>query len=160
MVILPRVALNEEFSIQSRGFFFCIGENFLICYYIYMKSRKQILSLLASSIIFLCIINLVAMKGLWYYLFWYFDMPMHFLGGMAVLFLLVYVFYNQISTQRNLPIIKLLIGVLIIGIGWEVFEYVFLNWYAGQPFIILDVVSDLFFDTAGGILGLLYINKK
>lgn len=125
-----------------------------------MKSRKNILSLLASSIIFLCVVNFLAMKGLWYYLFWYFDMPMHFLGGVVVLFLLIYVFYDKIKTQTNLPVISLLIGVLVIGIGWEVFEYILLNLYAGQPFSLLDSLSDLFFDTAGGIFGILYINRK
>ena len=125
-----------------------------------MKSRKNILSLLASSMIFLCIVNFVAIKGLWYYLFWYFDMPMHFMGGFVVLFLLAYVFYDKIFALDNLSVLILIIGVLIVGIGWEIFEYILLNLYAGQPFSILDSLSDLFFDTAGGALGILYINRK
>jgi hypothetical protein len=125
-----------------------------------MKSRKDILVSLAFTVVFVCIINFLAIKGLWYYLFWYFDMPMHFLGGVVVMYLLVYLFYNRISIKKSSNLFYLLVGVLIVGLGWEVFEYFLLNLYAGQPFNIIDSTSDIFFDLAGGILGLLYIRNK
>lgn len=125
-----------------------------------MKSRKDILSSLAFTVVFVSIVNFLAIKGLWYYLFWYFDMPMHFLGGVVVMYLLVYLFYNRISIQKSSNLFYLLAGVLIVGLGWEVFEYFLLNLYAGQPFNIIDSTSDIFFDLAGGILGLLYIRNK
>ncbi len=125
-----------------------------------MKSRKNILSLLASSIIFLCIVNFIAIKGLWYYLFWYFDMLMHFIGGMTVLFLIVYIFYSRISSRSNLPIGILILSVFIIGFGWELYEQLISMLISHNPQIYLDSISDLFFDLAGGILGLLYISRK
>lgn len=125
-----------------------------------MKSRKNILSLLASSAIFLCIVNFVAIKGLWYYLFWYFDMPMHFIGGMTVLFLIVYVFYNQISKKSSIPVYQLLLTVFIIGFAWEVYEQIVSMYISHNPQIYFDSLSDLCFDLAGGIFGLLYIRQK
>ncbi|MCC6323625.1 hypothetical protein IT400_02410 [Candidatus Nomurabacteria bacterium] len=125
-----------------------------------MKSRKNILSLLASSVIFLCIVNFIAIKGLWYYIFWYFDMPMHFIGGMTVLFLLVYIFYEKISQAKKFPVWQLLIAVFIIGFGWELYEQLVSVLISHNPQIYLDSASDLFFDLAGGIFGLLYITRK
>ncbi len=160
MVIFPKVALNEEFSIQSRGFFISIVKILPICYAIYMISRKQILSLLATSLIFICIVNLLSIKGLFYYLFWWFDMPMHFLGGATVLLLLAYLFYNRILALPKIPIILLLTGVLIVGIGWEIFEALLDIFVSHNSQIYFDSSSDLFFDMAGAIVGLLYITRK
>ncbi len=160
MVIFPRVALKDEFSIILIEDFSFLGEIAFICYYIYMKSRKNILSLLASSAIFLCIVNFLAIKGLWYYLFWYFDMPMHFIGGMTVLFILAYVFYNKINNQKTLPVWQLLVSVFIIGFAWEVYEQIVAILISHNPQVYADSASDLFFDLAGGIFGLLYIIKK
>lgn len=125
-----------------------------------MISRLKLLSLLAYSIVFLAIVNFLAIRGDAYYIFWYFDMPMHFLGGMTSLYLIFYVFYNKITPLAKLPVMYLLFGVLIIGLGWEIFEYIFLNWYAGQPFNLQDSSSDIFFDLAGGVFGILYIMRK
>jgi hypothetical protein len=160
MVIFPRVALKVEFSSFGMRIFLLMGKIVIICYYIYMKSRKNILSLLATSAIFLCVINFIALKGLWYYLFWYFDMPMHFIGGMTVLFLLVYIFYNKISTKQNIPVGQLLLAVFFIGFSWEIYEQLVSVLISHNPQIYIDSISDIFFDLAGGVFGLLYIMKK
>lgn len=87
-------------------------------------------------------------------------MPMHFLGGLAALFLTLYVFYGHISRKSYFPIGSLLLGVLAVGIAWELFEYVMLNVVAQQPFNITDTLSDICFDLAGGVVGLLIIRRK
>lgn len=125
-----------------------------------MKSKRNILSLLASSAIFLCVVNFIAIKGLWYYLFWYFDMMMHFIGGITVLLLLVYIFYDKIQSAKKFPVWQLLAALFIIGFGWELYEQVVANLISHNPQIYLDSISDLFFDVAGGIFGLLYIIRK
>lgn len=125
-----------------------------------MIHRTKLLALLAYSIVFLAVVNFIAIRGDMYYLFWYFDMPMHFLGGLSAMYLICYVFYTKVQLYTKLPIFYLLLGVLVIGLGWEVFEYIFLNLYAGQPFSFSDSLSDIFFDLAGGSLGILYISRK
>ncbi len=149
----------NSLSLRLRIFLF-LGKITFICYYIYMKSKRNILSLLASSAIFLCIVNFIAIRGLWYYLFWYFDMPMHFLGGMTALLVLVYIFYNKISSLKTFPVWQLLVAVFIIGFAWELYEQMIAVLISHNPQIYLDSASDLFFDLAGGIAGLLYITKK
>ncbi len=123
-----------------------------------MISKDAILRKTAYLFVFMCILNILAIKGLWYYLFWYFDMPMHFLGGLASVFLLAYWFYGKFSGSDF--IWQILCLVLVVGIGWEIFEYIFLNWYGGEQFKILDSLSDMCFDMAGGIIGVIYLKNK
>ena len=124
-----------------------------------MIDRKKILSLLAILFCFLCMVNLVAIKGLWYYIFWYFDMPMHFLGGVAILFLVAYVLYKPLQDSKY-PILFCLLFTLAIGIGWEVFEYIFNNLIAGMTFSPMDTTSDIFFDMSGVLLGILIVYRN
>jgi hypothetical protein len=125
-----------------------------------MIPRKQILYILATLIIFVAILNYIAMKAMWYYIFWYFDMPMHFLGGVVLTLLVSYVLYNRITKEDIVPVLHILLAVLIIGVGWEVFEYVFNNVIAGQIWNMLDTLSDICFDMAGGVMGLFIIKDS
>jgi hypothetical protein len=125
-----------------------------------MIPRKQILSILATLIIFVSIVNFLATKAMWYYIFWWFDMPMHFLGGLVVALLISYIFYKTILQYPLIPVAYILLGVFVVGFGWEVFEYIFNNLIAGQAWILLDTLSDLCFDLAGGMIGLLMINDS
>lgn len=114
--------------------------------------------MLATTVVFIAIVNFLAMKAMWYYIFWYFDMPMHFIGGIVASFLIVYVFYNKISKYNTLPIYYIIIGIFIIGFGWEIFEYIFNNIIAGQVWNMFDTLSDICFDLSGGIVALFFIN--
>jgi len=63
-----------------------------------------------------------------YYLYPWYDIMMHFLGGIFVALLLVwFVFYSRYlhvikKTWKNVILVALF-GTLLVGIGWEVFEY-------------------------------------
>ena len=126
-----------------------------------MVSRRKILIYLTILICFLALVSLGATKFYWYQSIWWFDMPMHFLGGLFVSFLLIYLFY---STTTKQPIAKsaflLLLGVLAVGVGWEIFEYIFNNVIGGQIFNPLDTLSDIFFDMAGAIIGIFICYNK
>lgn len=125
-----------------------------------MIARRKILSLLAFSFVFLCTVNFLSIKGLWYYLFWWFDMPMHFIGGGAVVLLLAYVFYNRIYILPRFPILIFFCGALVLYVGWEIFEFVVSSLIGVQLPILIDSLSDIFFDMAGGVTTLLYIIRK
>ncbi|MCF7865464.1 MAG: hypothetical protein K9M11_03090 [Candidatus Pacebacteria bacterium] len=92
------------------------------------------------------------------YLYWTYkwvDVPMHILGGiMAGLFTLVFLRY--LSLKETL--LYTFIGVMAVGISWEILEVYFrvdtLNfWYW------IDTVKDLLDDTIGGFISI-YIWKK
>ena len=50
--------------------------------------------------------------------------------------------------------------MLIVGVGWEVFEILVNDVLTQNPLDFLDITSDIFFDLAGGILAILYFFRK
>lgn len=123
-------------------------------------NRKKLLYRLTALVCFIFLINIVAHKLYWYSSISYFDMIMHFLGGFFLLLAVAYVFPPKVSHSRIKSITLLISGVLVIGIGWEVFEYIFNNVLGGLDFDILDTLSDLFFDMLGGTISLFYFLKR
>jgi hypothetical protein len=89
------------------------------------------------------------MKFHWYFSVWWFDMPMHFFGG-------VFIGLIALAFQPKKPIINCIISVLIIGVLWEIFESE-VNFFTLSPQNpLLDTFSDLAFDLAGGLSASLY----
>lgn len=126
-----------------------------------MNSRKFLIRLL-SLIFIIFLLNYLASQFYWYTSIWYFDMIMHFLGGvwlgMAIIWLSFKYNFNS-SIDFNF-FTKIILGVLFIGIFWEIFEIVLNNYTTQNDFNILDTLSDLFFDLAGGFFVILYFFKK
>jgi len=58
--------------------------------------QKKILKNIAILIVFIFLVNLLTIKFHWYFTIWWFDMPMHFLGGVfiSVSVLWLYFFKN------------------------------------------------------------------
>ncbi|MCX6755606.1 MAG: hypothetical protein NT068_03690 [Candidatus Nomurabacteria bacterium] len=126
-------------------------------------NRKEILKQMAIVIFFVFSLNLIAHKLYWYTSIWYFDMPMHFLGGFFIgllgMYLLPY-FSSPLLMGRLGGGLSIFLFVLIIGIGWEIFEIIFNNIIAGQYFNTLDTLSYIFFDLSGGLSAYFFILKK
>jgi hypothetical protein len=121
-------------------------------------NRKKLLIRLASLIIFIFVANYAAMKFYWYSSIWYFDMPMHFLGGFWVGLASIYVFSLK---EFNLKFIfKVLICVFLVGFFWEIFEILVDKSITQNPFNALDTFSDMFFDLAGGGVSIIYFFKR
>lgn len=85
-------------------------------------------------------------------------MIMHFLGGFWVGLAYTYFFSPEKISGRL--ILKTLLFVLTIGIGWEIFEIVVNDVISQNPFNLLDTSSDIFFDLSGGLCAILYLWKK
>ena len=116
--------------------------------------RKKFIKPLIYLIFFILVINFLGNKFYWYSSVWYFDMIMHFLGGFWVGLAYFYIFSPQ-SISLKL-IFKILLAVLFIGIGWEVYEILVNDILAQNPFDFLDTLSDIFFDLFGGLCVILY----
>ncbi len=115
--------------------------------------RIYILNRLALSIVFLAVVNFFATHFSWYSLLWWFDMPMHFLGGGAVFYLSAYVWSPAL---RYVPawrfLYESLITALLLGLLWEALELFLYIRYGTPDFILLDSMSDVCFDIAGALL--------
>lgn len=106
---------------------------------------KILLSLLIlSGAIF--ILQDLALQEYLYWRWWWFDILMHFLGGILIGGIALIV-----SEFTKLPLLPVTVVALIgIGIGWELFEWVFeLYDTAWDP---VDTSIDLIMDTLGAFL--------
>lgn len=122
------------------------------------KDRKILLKRAVYLILLIFLLNSMANWFYWYSTIWYFDMIMHFLGGFW-LGLSFFLFFG--SPELSLKLVgKVVVWVLVIGIGWELFELLFYNQIAQNPFNMADTFSDIFFDLAGGLSATLYFLRK
>lgn len=117
-------------------------------------------------LIFILALHAVAFSNYWYWTVWWFDMPMHFFGGvwLAMAFLLLnskLKILNGSSISRSsdylIAVFITLSFVAFGGILWEFFEFFYdllisSRGYAGFAQLgAADTVSDLFFDLFGGL---------
>ena len=124
-------------------------------------SRKKLFRRILYLILFILIINFLANKFYWYSSIWYFDMLMHFLGGFWVGLAYFYLFSTKGKpfdfTQTTYTAI---IAVLLVGLSWEIFEFLVDKTIAQNGFNFLDTTSDLLFDLAGGGTAVFYFFKR
>lgn len=128
--------------------------------------RRELGFILLGFIAFIFLTNLIASVFYWYISMWWFDMPMHFLGGVwLALFgywLLIFILERKhlaISETRSIPTMRLMLFVFIIGILWELFEFVVSHSTGAMLGNTIDSLSDICFDLAGGLVGLLYLKS-
>ncbi len=119
---------------------------------------KKLVKILIYLILFLLVANFLANKFYWYHSIWCLDMFMHFLGGFWVGIACLHVSKSADVSFKS--IFKILFFVLLIGIGWELFEILVNDVIAQNPFNYLDTFSDILFDLAGGTLAILYFFKR
>jgi len=122
-----------------------------------MNKRKLSIRV-AILIIFIFLVNFSAGKFHWYSSLPWFDMPMHFLGGMWLG--LAFIWLLPPNQSSRISILKIILGVLTIGLLWEVYEVLVDGAFSQKPFDLFDTVSDLFFDLAGGMTAVFYFFKR
>lgn len=121
-------------------------------------NRQNLLKRLALLVFFIFVANFLANKFHWYYSIWYFDMIMHFIGGFWAGLLVLYFLGTEDFSPQALS--KIFFLVLVIGIGWEVFELFVDKTITSKPFNLFDTSSDLLFDLSGAMMALFYYLKK
>lgn len=122
------------------------------------------LQTLRKKLLFIILIvwglNALAHKFYWYSSIWWFDMPMHFLGGYFLgLLMLLVVAYTDKNTSNKEKLTIVLLGVFAIGVMWEGYEYAIQILTGSQLANPLDSMSDLFFDMAGGTFSLVHLKR-
>ena len=129
--------------------------------------RKKLLKHLVLLMFFIFVVNTFAQSFFWYYSIWYFDMPMHFLGGLWSSWFFIWFFCvapNPFKVSFDIFDLKLfwkiIAFVLVIGILWEFFEFFTNNRIGQEHFSVIDTSSDIFFDLAGGAFGIYYFLRK
>ncbi len=123
-----------------------------------MRNLKFI-SVLAVSAAIVGLGHLLALRDSLYWRYSWFDMPIHFFGGVVVA--LTFFFLVRFFTRHSLYLRTgrlytwgAFLASLIIGLMWEVFE-----WRAGLTVLnertAVDTSGDIFMNVAGAIFALL-----
>lgn len=127
-----------------------------------------------AVIVLVLIFHAFGMLG-WYEAWHYYDVPMHFAGGVAMGVLALALWDANVKSvtlrgksawPKRLFFALCVLGfVALIGIAWEWFEFLFdqfaqvrAAWGLAQA-SILDTMSDLFFDLLGGLVVVLLRRK-
>lgn len=105
------------------------------------------------------------MKFHWYSIVWWFDMPMHAIGGLWVALTALYIYKYRKTTledisRPNKMLAVALVSVFVVGVLWEVFEFGTETIGTVDIANPIDSISDICFDLAGGILGSLYFVSR
>lgn len=110
--------------------------------------KKYILPLVAAALVLY--LHLIGMEYSLYFYHWWYDVMMHFLGGFAIASFL-YIFTNEWK--------QVLVGMLIIATGWEIFEFVLHIELLNGIKYVFDTIKDFVMDTLGALL-VIYLYKK
>lgn len=122
--------------------------------------------LVKEIVVLSIVVAVLYLLGLKFFLFWttdWFDILMHFLGGLLIGLIGLFIFYTSslvpIPKNHTLTIKLLTLGfVLAVGLAWELWEVFvgFTNVLEDQ----VDTIVDLIMDMVGALFALLYINSK
>ena len=99
-------------------------------------------------------LHLGALKYYWYWTYWWFDIPLHFLGGIVIGLLFLTLHRSSVLMYKKDKInffIMIMLFVLMIGFAWEVFEVFIDLARVTEPDFISDTTFDIFLDFAGGL---------
>jgi len=128
------------------------------------------------SIVIYLVVIIAALHflGLTFYLYWilsWFDIVMHFLGGawvaITVIWLLFFSEFSAVKTHSKSPAPTRLssvaiISAIIVGVGWEIFEYTTGVTLVSEANYATDTASDLLMDIIGAFSAALFVvwNEK
>jgi uncharacterized membrane protein YjdF len=108
----------------------------------------------------IAVVHASALSYDWYWYVWQLDTPMHFLGGLWVC-LATYWLLRDVAGHGELgrnEYIFLLMSVLYVGAGWEVFE-VFAGIIGNSPADLFDSGKDIVMDMLGATVGIYLIRR-
>jgi len=113
--------------------------------------------------ILVAVLNKIGISLSLYVTIWWFDIPMHFLGGTLIALITLFVIYDSkffnFSVKKPVVIFAAAVGItLIIGLSWELWELYmgFIDIYQDQ----IDTMADLFNDLLGATAVYLYSKNK
>ena len=108
-----------------------------------------------ATALLVAVLHITALRYLLYFYFYWFDIPVHFLGGVFIALATAWVVL-RLGYRISIPLC--ILTALYVGILWEVFEYTFnipQTYWISYPF---DTVKDIVMDTVGGAIGGLLAN--
>jgi hypothetical protein len=115
-----------------------------------------------SVVVMLVVVSLhwlASFEG-FYWTVWWYDVMMHFLGGLWTLLFGLWVFGASVRTSRLITVRNMLIFALAVGLLWEVHEIILGFASFDHPEYWTDTPQDLVLDMLGAIFGVLIYKKS
>lgn len=110
-----------------------------------------------SSLVLIVVVTLhwAASLSDWYETIWWYDIVMHFLGGLWVFLFALWIIRTQygIKLEKHCSFRNLLLFVLLVGISWEIYELIFGFDDLFREGYFLDMPLDLVMDMSGAVSG-------
>lgn len=123
--------------------------------------RDRLLKQLAFIVFGVFILNTAGSFFSWYTLLPWYDKFMHFLGGMWLALVSVWVLYRLVR-NGGFPMVTFLLFIFIGTLLWEFLEY-FVQYVTRAPGALANIpdsIFDIIFGMLGGYATLLVIRKK
>src|SRR3990167_6874685 len=93
-------------------------------------------------------LHLISLQNDYYWLIWWYDIMMHFLGGVWVVLVLIWL--NQLkAAPAVLTFKRALTAIIVVGLAWEIYELLFDQTFIDAKGYGLDTVLDLITNTVG-----------
>lgn len=110
----------------------------------------------------IAITHYLSLQYAWYVKNPWLDIVMHFVTGGAISYAFFWYLYRFNASYLARPFLSVIIPTLIIGLGWEWFEYYYdiTGWPIDTFNYKFDTAKDLVMDTLGGITMLFILRKK
>jgi hypothetical protein len=129
-----------------------------------MRTERQIFWLIFILIIAIAVLHIGAVVYRLYWSFWWMDILTHFLGGLWVGTIALYTKYfgsDSITrvTAKISPLATSLLTVLLIGLIWEIFEYIAGVILVSPKAYVIDTSLDILMDIIGGLVSVALIRS-
>lgn len=118
-----------------------------------LNNRARLLRLAFIFAVLAVSLQVIAVSFYLLSYYWWFDNTLHFAGGLCVGFFSLWLYTGSREggfSDTDKILLSAVLGALIVGIGWEIFEYsagITSNTIGSYP---LDTVKDLAVDVLGG----------
>jgi len=102
-------------------------------------------------------LEFIGLDRLWLFVFWWFDLVLHFLGGIWVSGMALWFFFLSGYVKPPPRTVPKIAGVavasfLFIGTGWEIFEFLAGAIFAEEAEYFFDTATDMLIGLLGGVL--------
>ena len=121
-------------------------------------NEMQVRYFLFAQFVVLIVTAFLHLLGFWLYLywvFWWYDVVLHALGGAWVALAALW-FFTYIGKSQ--PSAVTLACVIVVGVLWEIFEV--LIGIPRESNYVLDTSLDLLMDIVGALLTLFFLRRK
>ena len=118
--------------------------------------KHKLLFLVFGVIILVGFLHFAATILYFYWTINWFDILMHFLGGLSIGLLAIWIafasgIYKKAAPRLSEALLSSLLVVIVVGVGWEIFENLNGLTQSTESYP-LDIIHDLIADVVGSIV--------